>query len=163
MTAAAERLDLPINAAEVQDAADKHLETEKARAVDKDDVAEDRQMRNDAGGMAKKLNKMKKSERDGFMDQIIVVLTKLSLQNALGLREVFGAIFVTFVGPLAHAMATAALQAGKDYNTKIKEMTPDQRQSGEHGPPYLWVWVALAEVWTQQEGLEQPTKDALCK
>ena len=87
------------------------------------------------------------------IEQLVVILTQLTLSNSAELREITGMLIVTHLVKADSAVAVASLQAGKDYQAQVevlrkeKQDVLDRRAAGEDmvedpeelGPPHVLI------------------------
>ena len=62
-----------------------------------------------------------KASVSAILLQLVVILTRLSMQNARELAEVTGAILVTYLLPENHILVQSAKEAGDEFNLWIEE------------------------------------------
>ena len=68
-----------------------------------------------------------KGNQKDVMEQLVLILTRLTLANSNDLREVMGMLLKTYLVPEKHVLAVSALKAGKEYQEAAKK----QRESRE--------------------------------
>ena len=62
-----------------------------------------------------------KASVSAILLQLVVILTRLSMQNARELAEVTGAVLITFLVPESHILVESAKEAGDEFNKWIEE------------------------------------------
>ena len=93
-----------------------------------------------------------KNDRD-LLEALVGVLGRLVLINSADIRELCGACYYTFLVPEECGLAKAMMEAGEEYNSKVKAMKEQKNEKGDEdntdlaslGPPFLHVWAALVE------------------
>eukprot|EP00929_Paragymnodinium_shiwhaense_P074649 TRINITY_DN38210_c0_g1_i1.p2 TRINITY_DN38210_c0_g1~~TRINITY_DN38210_c0_g1_i1.p2 ORF type:complete len:238 (-),score=89.65 TRINITY_DN38210_c0_g1_i1:700-1413(-) len=101
-----------------------------------------------AAGKAAKIGQLTGGKVD--LEEIIRVLTQLTLANAADVRELCGVTFQTWLVPAECEFAKVMQEAGKIYNDRALELKKEKDKKAEVnmaslGPPYIHMWAAVAE------------------
>ncbi len=62
-----------------------------------------------------------KARQQDVLEQLVQILTKLTLSNSNDLREVMGVVIRTYLVPEKHTLVVTSLQAGKEYQERAKK------------------------------------------
>ena len=78
-------------------------------------------------------------EKSGLLKNLVVLLTKMCLNNTQNLRELTGAVYRTILLPTESEISQAALTAGKSYHDQVMA----KGKQHDLGPPYLHIWTSI--------------------
>ena len=88
-------------------------------------------------------------DQQSKMLQLVLLLTKLSLANAQGLRDLCAVVFHTFIIPTSSLIFTQMKEMGRACHTrsqeiaKIEDLAQKESEVQKQGAPYVHMWVAL--------------------
>ena len=89
------------------------------------------------------------------MEEVMSVLLKLSLMNSEAIRDITGAIFLTFQIPNTGKLCSNLAESGQSYHDATVGKKPEDHKMG---PPYLHSWVTLVKT-CYEEAKEGKEKD----
>jgi hypothetical protein len=124
------------------------------------------------------------------LEQLVVILSKLTLSNTQELREITGMLYTTVLLPQDHTLAVASMKAGQEYQNMVKankeasnaseakepkekdksagsETAMDESEENskqeEMGSPHIWI--GMQALWAQlsanRKGLDKNALQAL--
>ena len=97
---------------------------------------------------------------DKQMSKALHLIGKLSLKNALEVRELQAAVFHTFLTPKKSEYVQAALAATKDFADKAKR-AKEGKCAMPPGEPHVHAWAAMLRVALEDPALSESDKQAI--
>ena len=67
-------------------------------------------------------------KRQSILEQLVVILTRLSLANARDLAEVLGVLFCCVLLPVKHVTAQSTLESGEECQEQVKELKAEKAE-----------------------------------
>jgi hypothetical protein len=74
------------------------------------------------------------------IEDILQILLKLSLQNSEAIRDLTGAVFVTYLIPMTGELYIKLDKKGKEYHENTVGKSPEDHLLG---PPFLHLWIVM--------------------
>ena len=97
----------------------------------------------------------------------MALLFKMSMNSMMHVRKLRACMMLIVHVPVNNVIARAQLEAGQEYDKKIKELSHDQVAKRNYGPPHVHKWVALIRaclaVAEQYKNLDEQLGDSAHK
>ena len=82
----------------------------------------------EAEAAADKITKGGKGKKQNILEQLVMILTRLSLAQSRELAEIVGILFCCVLLPLRHITAKTTIQHGDEYQDMVKELKTEKAE-----------------------------------